>query len=176
MAASSACTFEEPGKRTHPHKSKRTATLEDHSTLHFYERREKMLLLATLKAPRNGLSKTNPITMSKELNSAVQKLRVALLSQTADSARKQLDIVLDLLYFPPLTLTHIDQPFAAPLMAFSQRIASTAKATLPLLKTFQVFCWHRHNLPCARGDLQSSPQNGKQARSNLHSSKSAFLF
>ncbi|KAJ7917090.1 fungal-specific transcription factor domain-containing protein [Mycena leptocephala] len=29
MAASSACTFEEPGKRTHPHKSKRTATLED---------------------------------------------------------------------------------------------------------------------------------------------------
>ncbi|KAJ7182904.1 fungal-specific transcription factor domain-containing protein [Mycena crocata] len=29
LAASSACTFEEPGKRTHPHKSKRTATLED---------------------------------------------------------------------------------------------------------------------------------------------------
>ncbi|KAG6819891.1 hypothetical protein H0H93_007669 [Arthromyces matolae] len=29
LTASSACTFEEPGKRTHPHKSKRTATLED---------------------------------------------------------------------------------------------------------------------------------------------------
>ncbi|KAK7062689.1 hypothetical protein VNI00_000177 [Paramarasmius palmivorus] len=29
LAASSPCTFEEPGKRTHPHKSKRTATLED---------------------------------------------------------------------------------------------------------------------------------------------------
>ncbi|KAE9393503.1 hypothetical protein BT96DRAFT_1022983 [Gymnopus androsaceus JB14] len=29
LSASSACTFEEPGKRTHPHKSKRTATLED---------------------------------------------------------------------------------------------------------------------------------------------------
>ncbi|KAG7095034.1 hypothetical protein E1B28_005825 [Marasmius oreades] len=29
LAANSACTFEEPGKRTHPHKSKRTATLED---------------------------------------------------------------------------------------------------------------------------------------------------
>ncbi|KAF7324592.1 P-type phospholipid transporter [Mycena kentingensis (nom. inval.)] len=29
LAATSACTFEEPGKRTHPHKSKRTATLED---------------------------------------------------------------------------------------------------------------------------------------------------
>ncbi|KAJ7267063.1 hypothetical protein C8J57DRAFT_1510174 [Mycena rebaudengoi] len=29
LAASSSCTFEEPGKRTHPHKSKRTATLED---------------------------------------------------------------------------------------------------------------------------------------------------
>ncbi|KAJ7220789.1 fungal-specific transcription factor domain-containing protein [Mycena pura] len=29
LAASAACTFEEPGKRTHPHKSKRTATLED---------------------------------------------------------------------------------------------------------------------------------------------------
>ncbi|KAJ7177394.1 hypothetical protein C8R43DRAFT_942666 [Mycena crocata] len=76
------------------------------STLHFYERREKMLLLATLKAPRNGLSKTNPITMSKELNSAVQKLRVALLSQTADSARKQLDIVLDLLPADGFLATH----------------------------------------------------------------------
>ncbi|KAF6742567.1 fungal-specific transcription factor domain-containing protein [Ephemerocybe angulata] len=29
MTANSSCTFEEPGKRTHPHKSKRTATLED---------------------------------------------------------------------------------------------------------------------------------------------------
>ncbi|KAF5360301.1 hypothetical protein D9758_009102 [Tetrapyrgos nigripes] len=29
LSANSACTFEEPGKRTHPHKSKRTATLED---------------------------------------------------------------------------------------------------------------------------------------------------
>ncbi|PFH48818.1 hypothetical protein AMATHDRAFT_81612 [Amanita thiersii Skay4041] len=29
LTANSACTFEEPGKRTHPHKSKRTATLED---------------------------------------------------------------------------------------------------------------------------------------------------
>ncbi|KAJ7209427.1 hypothetical protein C8J57DRAFT_328556 [Mycena rebaudengoi] len=29
LAASSSCTFEEPGKCTHPHKSKRTATLED---------------------------------------------------------------------------------------------------------------------------------------------------
>ncbi|TFY70865.1 hypothetical protein EVG20_g2137 [Dentipellis fragilis] len=29
LGASSACTFEEPGKRSHPHKSKRTATLED---------------------------------------------------------------------------------------------------------------------------------------------------
>lgn len=29
ISASSACTFEEPGKRAHPHKSKRTATLED---------------------------------------------------------------------------------------------------------------------------------------------------
>lgn len=29
LSASSACTFEEPGKRTHPHKSKRTATLEE---------------------------------------------------------------------------------------------------------------------------------------------------
>ncbi|KAJ7209424.1 hypothetical protein C8J57DRAFT_359462 [Mycena rebaudengoi] len=29
LAASSSCTFEEPGKRTHPHKSKCTATLED---------------------------------------------------------------------------------------------------------------------------------------------------
>ncbi|CAK5276709.1 unnamed protein product [Mycena citricolor] len=29
LAANSACTFEEQGKRTHPHKSKRTATLED---------------------------------------------------------------------------------------------------------------------------------------------------
>ncbi|KAH8112468.1 fungal-specific transcription factor domain-containing protein [Phellopilus nigrolimitatus] len=29
LAATSACTFEEPGKRTHPHKSKRAATLED---------------------------------------------------------------------------------------------------------------------------------------------------
>ncbi|KAF9261614.1 hypothetical protein L218DRAFT_980783 [Marasmius fiardii PR-910] len=29
LAANSPCTFEEPGKRTHPHKSKRTATLED---------------------------------------------------------------------------------------------------------------------------------------------------
>ncbi|GLB40905.1 putative fungal specific transcription factor [Lyophyllum shimeji] len=29
LTANSSCTFEEPGKRTHPHKSKRTATLED---------------------------------------------------------------------------------------------------------------------------------------------------
>ncbi|EJF61621.1 hypothetical protein DICSQDRAFT_60279 [Dichomitus squalens LYAD-421 SS1] len=29
LTSSSACTFEEPGKRTHPHKSKRAATLED---------------------------------------------------------------------------------------------------------------------------------------------------
>ncbi|KAF7313955.1 P-type phospholipid transporter [Mycena chlorophos] len=29
VAANAPCTFEEPGKRTHPHKSKRTATLED---------------------------------------------------------------------------------------------------------------------------------------------------
>ncbi|KAF8727533.1 hypothetical protein AX14_007321, partial [Amanita brunnescens Koide BX004] len=29
LTANSACTFEEQGKRTHPHKSKRTATLED---------------------------------------------------------------------------------------------------------------------------------------------------
>lgn len=29
QTASSPCTFEEPGKRSHPHKSKRTATLED---------------------------------------------------------------------------------------------------------------------------------------------------
>ncbi|KAM6495014.1 Fungal specific transcription factor domain containing protein [Amanita muscaria] len=29
LSANSACTFEEPGKRTHPHKSKRTTTLED---------------------------------------------------------------------------------------------------------------------------------------------------
>ncbi|KAI0684461.1 fungal-specific transcription factor domain-containing protein [Cytidiella melzeri] len=29
MTSNSACTFEEPGKRTHPHKSKRAATLED---------------------------------------------------------------------------------------------------------------------------------------------------
>ncbi|KIJ62344.1 hypothetical protein HYDPIDRAFT_94787 [Hydnomerulius pinastri MD-312] len=29
LTANSPCTFEEPGKRTHPHKSKRTATLED---------------------------------------------------------------------------------------------------------------------------------------------------
>ncbi|TCD63237.1 hypothetical protein EIP91_005822 [Steccherinum ochraceum] len=29
LNSSSACTFEEPGKRTHPHKSKRTSTLED---------------------------------------------------------------------------------------------------------------------------------------------------
>ena len=29
LAASAACTFEEPGKRTHPHKSKRATTLED---------------------------------------------------------------------------------------------------------------------------------------------------
>ncbi|KAF7975571.1 hypothetical protein HWV62_9271 [Athelia sp. TMB] len=29
ISANSSCTFEEPGKRTHPHKSKRTATLED---------------------------------------------------------------------------------------------------------------------------------------------------
>ncbi|KAG6333103.1 hypothetical protein ID866_5986 [Astraeus odoratus] len=29
QTANSACTFEEPGKRSHPHKSKRTATLED---------------------------------------------------------------------------------------------------------------------------------------------------
>ncbi|KAF9223071.1 hypothetical protein BS17DRAFT_782325 [Gyrodon lividus] len=29
LSANSPCTFEEPGKRTHPHKSKRTATLED---------------------------------------------------------------------------------------------------------------------------------------------------
>ncbi|KAI5122021.1 hypothetical protein M0805_008012 [Coniferiporia weirii] len=29
LAAGSACTFEEPGKRTHPHKSKRATTLED---------------------------------------------------------------------------------------------------------------------------------------------------
>ncbi|KAH6879591.1 fungal-specific transcription factor domain-containing protein [Coprinopsis sp. MPI-PUGE-AT-0042] len=29
LTANSACTFEEPGKRTHPHKSKRTSTLED---------------------------------------------------------------------------------------------------------------------------------------------------
>ncbi|KAJ7054209.1 fungal-specific transcription factor domain-containing protein [Mycena amicta] len=29
LATNSSCTFEEPGKRTHPHKSKRTATLED---------------------------------------------------------------------------------------------------------------------------------------------------
>ncbi|TDL14007.1 hypothetical protein BD410DRAFT_757410, partial [Rickenella mellea] len=29
LTANSACTFEEPGKRTHPHKSKRATTLED---------------------------------------------------------------------------------------------------------------------------------------------------
>ncbi|KAF8888507.1 fungal-specific transcription factor domain-containing protein [Mucidula mucida] len=29
ITANSACTFEEPGKRSHPHKSKRTTTLED---------------------------------------------------------------------------------------------------------------------------------------------------
>ncbi|KAI0266452.1 fungal-specific transcription factor domain-containing protein [Gloeopeniophorella convolvens] len=29
LGANSSCTFEEPGKRSHPHKSKRTATLED---------------------------------------------------------------------------------------------------------------------------------------------------
>ncbi|KAL1742740.1 fungal-specific transcription factor domain-containing protein [Schizophyllum fasciatum] len=29
LTANSSCTFEEPGKRTHPHKSKRTSTLED---------------------------------------------------------------------------------------------------------------------------------------------------
>ncbi|EIW56190.1 uncharacterized protein TRAVEDRAFT_128689 [Trametes versicolor FP-101664 SS1] len=29
LSSNSACTFEEPGKRTHPHKSKRAATLED---------------------------------------------------------------------------------------------------------------------------------------------------
>ncbi|TFK47399.1 hypothetical protein OE88DRAFT_1666165 [Heliocybe sulcata] len=29
LNSNSACTFEEPGKRSHPHKSKRTATLED---------------------------------------------------------------------------------------------------------------------------------------------------
>ncbi|KAI0027787.1 fungal-specific transcription factor domain-containing protein, partial [Vararia minispora EC-137] len=29
LGANSACTFEEPGKRSHPHKSKRTASLED---------------------------------------------------------------------------------------------------------------------------------------------------
>ncbi|KAI0655064.1 fungal-specific transcription factor domain-containing protein [Cubamyces menziesii] len=29
LTSNSACTFEEPGKRTHPHKSKRAATLED---------------------------------------------------------------------------------------------------------------------------------------------------
>ncbi|EJD36897.1 hypothetical protein AURDEDRAFT_116989 [Auricularia subglabra TFB-10046 SS5] len=29
LTANSSCTFDEPGKRSHPHKSKRTATLED---------------------------------------------------------------------------------------------------------------------------------------------------
>ncbi|KAJ7825923.1 hypothetical protein B0H14DRAFT_2819085 [Mycena olivaceomarginata] len=90
------------------------------STLRFYARREKLLVLATLVAshPRNGSSKPNPITLSTEMNSAVLKLHSALSSQTAESAREQLDTVLDMLYFPPLTLTDIDQPFAAPLMAF----------------------------------------------------------
>ncbi|KAJ7028846.1 fungal-specific transcription factor domain-containing protein, partial [Mycena alexandri] len=59
LAASSACTFEEPGKRTHPHKSKRTATLEDR--MHHLETLIQAIPPAVFAA---GSSGDNPASVS----------------------------------------------------------------------------------------------------------------
>ncbi|KII85637.1 hypothetical protein PLICRDRAFT_44970 [Plicaturopsis crispa FD-325 SS-3] len=72
-SASAACTFEEPGKRTHPHKSKRTATLEDR--MHHLETLVKAIPPAVFAAiPGANGSPVDPGS-SSPLNSAAQPLQ-----------------------------------------------------------------------------------------------------
>ncbi|KZS87357.1 hypothetical protein SISNIDRAFT_460970 [Sistotremastrum niveocremeum HHB9708] len=52
LTANSACTFEEPGKRTHPHKSKRSTTLEDR--MHHLESLIQSIPAGLLNGAANG--------------------------------------------------------------------------------------------------------------------------
>ncbi|KAN0128261.1 Fungal specific transcription factor domain containing protein [Lactarius tabidus] len=58
LGAHSACTFEEPGKRSNPHKSKRTATLEDR--MHHLENLIQAIPPAVFAAGGTALSPSSP--------------------------------------------------------------------------------------------------------------------
>ncbi|KAI0794935.1 fungal-specific transcription factor domain-containing protein [Abortiporus biennis] len=68
LTSSSACTFEEPGKRTHPHKSKRAATLEDR--MHHLETLIQAIPPAVFAAggSMNGLSPIAPSPIEPSSN------------------------------------------------------------------------------------------------------------
>ncbi|EIW75503.1 hypothetical protein CONPUDRAFT_139989 [Coniophora puteana RWD-64-598 SS2] len=60
LSANSSCTFEEPGKRSHPHKSKRTATLEDR--MHQLETLIRAIPPAVFAAGGSGIQPTSQLS------------------------------------------------------------------------------------------------------------------
>ncbi|KAJ7241210.1 hypothetical protein B0H12DRAFT_1133859 [Mycena haematopus] len=87
------------------------------ATTRFYLHRERMLLLAVIKAC--GHQQPWPLILSSLLEDLVTKLCIALKEATEQtSLKKQVEEVLDVLYFPAVPMKDVGHPFRSPVVAF----------------------------------------------------------
>ncbi|KAJ7076239.1 hypothetical protein B0H15DRAFT_955765 [Mycena belliarum] len=82
-----------------------------------YLRRERMLLLAVIKAYQH--QPAWPLTLSNLLEDRVAKLCAALKKSTGHKdVKKQVEEVLDMLYFPTVAMKDVGHPFRSPVVAY----------------------------------------------------------
>ncbi|KAJ7440486.1 hypothetical protein B0H11DRAFT_2292875 [Mycena galericulata] len=114
-----------------------TAPRKKEST-RFYLRRERMLLLAVIKAC--GHQQPWPLTLSNLLEERVIKLRAALKDSAGQKdLKKQVQEVLDVLYFPAVAMKDVGHPFRSPVVAFLATFCMTETGDWAPVKNLSSF-------------------------------------
>ncbi|KAJ7738590.1 hypothetical protein B0H16DRAFT_1570161 [Mycena metata] len=104
----------------------------------FYLRRERMLLLAVIKACQHR--QPWPLTLSSVLDDLVTKLRAALRKSTGkENLKKQVEKVLDVLYFPAVAMKDVGHPFRSPVVAFLATFCKTETGDWASVKNLSSF-------------------------------------
>jgi hypothetical protein len=97
-----------------------------------------MLLLAVIKACQH--QKPWPLTLSNLLEDLVAKLRAALKKSTEEEdLKKQVEEVLDVLYFPTVAMKDVGHPFRSPVVAFLATFCMTETGNWASVKNLSSF-------------------------------------
>ncbi|KAJ7717559.1 hypothetical protein B0H16DRAFT_1476024 [Mycena metata] len=126
------------GSRYHGDPQKVFTAPRNKGSIQFYLHRERMLLLAVIKACQH--QQPWPLTLSNLLEDRVTKLCAALKKSTGKkNLKKQVEEVLDMLYFPTVPMKDVGHPFRSPVVAFLATFCMTETGDWASVKNLSSF-------------------------------------